>query len=232
MPVCSGCLAEPEPFEAEHFCVACRTPFRNAFPLDEEGRCGLCRRGLTGYDAAYSYGAYEGRLRGLIHLYKYGRIETLAGPLANLLAAAYPRDQRFDLIAPVPLHWRRRWQRGFNQAELLARRLGERLGIPARGVLRRRRPTRSQSGLSNAARRANVAGAFELKARTGVRGLRVLLVDDVLTTGASAGACARALKQAGARHVAVLSVARADRRFPAGRGTTVPGPDSFALGAP
>src|SRR5271169_1858413 len=78
VPVCRACLAKPEPMAAEHFCVSCRTPFLNRFPLDDEGRCGLCRRGLSGFDAAYSFGAFETELRELIHLFKYGRVQTLA----------------------------------------------------------------------------------------------------------------------------------------------------------
>jgi len=116
IPVCRTCLKAPEPFSADYFCISCRTPFQNGFPLDSEGRCALCRSGLRGFDAAYCFGSYEGVLRELIHLYKYGRIPTLARPLADLLAAALPRDERFDAIVPVPLHSWRRWRRGFNQA--------------------------------------------------------------------------------------------------------------------
>ena len=99
----------------------CHTPFLNAFPLDANGRCGLCRRGLTGFDAAFSYGEYDGPLRKLIHLFKYGRLKPLALPLGKLLASALPRDWRYDLVVPMPLHWRRGWERGFNQSELLAK---------------------------------------------------------------------------------------------------------------
>ena len=94
IPVCRRCLKAPEPFSADYFCISCRTPFQNGFPLDSEGRCALCRSGLRGFDAAYCFGSYEGVLRELIHLYKYGRIPTLARPLADLLAAALPRDER------------------------------------------------------------------------------------------------------------------------------------------
>ena len=198
---------------ADYFCVACRSPFQNRFPLDEEGRCTFCRLGLRGFDAAYSYGAYESTLRELIHLFKYGGIQTLAGPLGDCLATALPRDQRFDLVVPMPLHWLRRWQRGFNQSALLAKEISRRSGIPLVHCVRRRRPTAPQAGLSNAKRRANVAGAFLVKRNRPVNGLRVLLVDDVMTTGATAGACASALKKAGARHVALLTLARADRRL-------------------
>jgi ComF family protein len=149
----------------------------------------------------------------LIHLLKYGRIRTLSRPLGNLLAAAFPREERFDAIVPMPLHWRRHWRRGFNQSALLAGELGRRFGLPVIRAVRRTRPTAPQAGLTNAKRRANVAGAFAVSRRTSVAGLRLLLVDDVMTTGATASACSRALKSAGARYVASLSLARADRRL-------------------
>lgn len=204
---------------AEFFCVSCRTPFQNAFPLDFEGRCALCRSGLRGFDAAYCYGAYEGVLRELIHLYKYARVKTLARPLGDLLSAALPRDERFDAVTPVPLHWTRQWSRGFNQSELLAREIARRSGLPLLGGLRRVRSTPAQAGLSNTARRRNVAAAFRCSGgvRKRLEGQRILLVDDVMTTGATAAACALALKRAGASRVAALTVARADRRAPASR---------------
>ncbi len=217
--------------EAEHFCVCCRTPFLNAYPLDEQGRCGLCRRGLNGYDAAYSFGSYEGTLRELVHLFKYGRIHTLSRPLGEMILSAFPRDERFDVIVPMPLHWLRRWRRGFNQAELLARVIGTRTGIPVLRAVRRRRATASQAGLSNAQRRTNVAGAFSVKPRAIVRGCRALLVDDVLTTGATASACALTLKRAGAAYVAVLTLARTDRRAFAEPLRSGTGPESLAVGA-
>jgi ComF family protein len=219
IPVCRGCLKAPDPFRAEYFCISCRTPFQNGFPLDTEGRCALCRSGLRGFDAAYSFGAYETVLRDLIHLYKYGKVQTLARPLGNLLLQALPRDERFDAIVPVPLHWRRRWGRGFNQSELLAREVNRRTAIPVVAALRRVRHTAVQAGLSNSTRRHNVTGAFVCgpgKAARRIEGRRLLLIDDVMTTGATAAACGAALKRAGAARVALLTVARADRRF--GRG--------------
>jgi ComF family protein len=202
---------------AEFFCVSCRTPFVNAFPLDAEGRCPLCRAGLRGFDAAYCFGAYEGTLRELIHLYKYGRIETLSRPLGDLLAAAIPLDERFDAVTPVPLHWRKQWQRGFNQSELLARAIARRRGIAVVSALWRARSTQVQAGLSNSERRKNVAAAFRCR-RAGqtLTGQRVLLIDDVMTTGSTAAACARALKQAGAARVVLATVARVDRRLERG----------------
>jgi ComF family protein len=167
---------------------------------------------LLSFDAAYSFGAYEGRLRELIHLFKYSRVRPLARPLGSYLASAIPRDQSFDVVVPVPLHWRRLWERGFNQSDLLARAVARRYGAPVVRALRRRRATATQAGLTNARRRANVAGAFAVKRARAVSGRRVLLVDDVMTTGATASACAGALKRAGSRYVAVLALARVDRR--------------------
>lgn len=214
VPVCRACLAEPEPFLAECFCQSCRTPFANACALDERGVCGLCRRGLRGFDAAYCFGSYDGALRDLIHIYKYGRVKTLCRPLGALLAKGLPLDERFDVMTPAPLHWSKRWQRGFNQSELLARELRRRRGLTLVNALRRVRPTKAQAGLSNTARRRNVAGAFEIRERYAplVQGKRVLVVDDVLTTGATGAACALALKRAGAARVAILTLARVDRR--------------------
>jgi ComF family protein len=173
--------------------------------------------GIRGFDAAYSFAAYEGVPRKLIHLYKYGRIRTLARPLADFLARAMPLNERFDCIVPVPLHWLREWKRGFNQSDLLARGLSRRSEIPVVKALKRSRSTKTQAGLSNHARRRNVTNAFRARP---VEGKRILLIDDVMTTGATATACALALKRAGAARVAVLTVARADRRLPDAR--TVP----------
>lgn len=223
IPVCRGCLAAPAPLEAEYFCVACRTPFANSYPLDESGRCGLCRLGVNRFDAAYSFGAYEGTLRKLIHLFKYGRIQTLARPLGGFLGSSIPAGETFDAVVPMPLHWWRRWRRGFNQAELLAREVARRCGVDVVNAVHRAHATSSQAGLSHSKRRENVAGAFKVRRPERVRGLRVVLVDDVMTTGATANACAAALKRAGARRVTLLTLARVDRRYALPAGTVFAG---------
>jgi len=217
IPVCARCLREPAPLTAEYFCVACRIPFLNRSPLDESGRCALCRQGFSGFDAVFSYGSYEGTLRKLIHLFKYAGVQPLARPFGEFLARALPRDQprdqQFDAIVPMPLHWRRHLGRRFNQSALLAREVAKRWNIPVTDPVRRGRATAFQAGLTNAKRRANVAGAFKMKRGRRLDGMHVLLVDDVLTTGATAAACARVLKRAGAKRVTVLALARTDRRM-------------------
>ncbi len=142
-------------------------------------------------------------------------MKPLARPLARFLERAIAVDERFDAVAAVPLHWRRKWERGFNQAELLARHVAARRNIPLVNVLRRKRPTQMQASLAMAGRRRNVAGAFMLRAGANVSGQRILLIDDVMTTGATASACATVLKRAGAKSVSLATLARVDRRWSA-----------------
>lgn len=211
--MCAECLRAPQPFLAEHFCAACGTPFLNPYPLDAAGLCGLCRTGSLGFDAAYCYGVYDGALRKLIHLFKYSRVRSLDKHLSAYLALALPRGREFDAVVPVPLHWRKRWARGFNQSELLARFIAQRYSLSVVPALRRRQATAAQAGLTNAARRQNVAHAFAMRAGGRVDGKRILLIDDVMTTGATAAACARVLRRAGAVSVTLVALARVDRRW-------------------
>jgi ComF family protein len=195
--------------------------------LDETGQCALCRLGLNGFDEVFSAGVYDGALRKLIHLFKFEGVRPLARPLAGFLRQALPRERRLDMIVPMPLHWRRRWSRGFNQSQLLAREIGRRWNVPVRKLVRRKRATAPQAGLTSAQRRKNVQGAFEAKKPARLQGMSVLLIDDVLTTGATASACARALKRAGAAHVSLLTLARRDRTAGVDSGT---GPARPSLG--
>ena len=176
----------------------------------------VCRSGLRGFDRATCFGFYEGTLRSLIHLYKYSGMKPLARPLARYLDRAIAVDERFDAITAVPLHWRKKWQRGFNQSELLARQIASNRNLPLIDVLRRKRPTEVQASLAVAGRRRNVAGAFTLRPGVNVSGKRILLIDDVMTTGATAGSCAAVLKRAGAKSVSLAALARVDRRWGAG----------------
>jgi ComF family protein len=213
VPVCAECLESPAPLESEYFCTSCNTPFANGFPLDDRGLCAACRSGLRGFDRAASFGFYEGNLRALIHLYKYSGMRPLARPLAGFLERAIPIDDGFDAVVAVPLHWRRKLDRGFNQAELLARHIAAKRRLPLVNALRRERPTAVQAGLAMAGRRRNVAGAFRAHPRADVKGKRILLIDDVMTTGATASACAAVLKRVGAKSVSLATLARVDRRW-------------------
>jgi ComF family protein len=139
-------------------------------------------------------------------------MKPLAGPLADYLSRAIPLDDSFDAVVPMPLHWRRRFQRGFNQAAVLAKDVAQRRRIPLLNAVRRVRATATQTGLTNAQRRENVRGAFRAGRGRPLEGLRILLVDDVMTTGATGSACAAALKRAGAKSVTLLTLARVDRR--------------------
>lgn len=182
------------------------------YPLDEHDLCTICRESLVNFDTAYSFGSYEGPLRQLIHLFKYGKVESLAKPLSRLLARSLPQNESFDCIIAMPMHWRKHWERGFNQAELLARPIARRYGLKLSSNLRRARYTKSQAGLTEPQRRENLRGSFRLRRPEEISGRRILLVDDVFTTGATLRAAAVALKSAGAARVSALTLARVDLR--------------------
>ena len=182
------------------------------YPLDEHDLCTVCRESLVNFDTVYSFGSYEGPLRKLIHLFKYGKVETLAAPLSRLLIRTLPLDQRFDVVVAMPMHWRKRWERGFNQAELLAKPVAKRYGVKLSTNLRRKRHAKAQAGLTEAQRLANAKDSFLIRRPEEISQKRVLLVDDVFTTGATLRAAAAALKKAGAAHVSALTLARVDRR--------------------
>jgi len=210
-------MAKPEAMSADYFCARCRTPFLSDRPLDDAGICRRCRSGLAGYDYAYSFGYYDGPLRKMIHHLKYASIAVLADPLGELMVRALPLDLQVDMIVPVPLHWRRRLWRGYNQCELLARPLESRLRVPLVRAIRKTRHTETQASSTPAERRSNLTGAFVLAGQQIVEGKRVLLVDDVLTTGATVMMCSALLRRGGAKSVTVLTLARVDRRPADGR---------------
>ena len=175
-------------------------------------RCPRCRRGLNPLGRGLSLGRHEGPLRQLVHELKYRGKRVVATRLAEQFLL---RDEVRALLepgcvlVPVPLHPRRRRQRGFNQSELMARAIARRCGRRlAAEALVRRTDTPSQTGLSAAARRANLRDAFLVRRRAALAGRVVVLVDDVFTTSATARACAQALRAAGAREVRVLTAAR------------------------
>jgi ComF family protein len=197
-PMCAACEAPLTHPLRSPVCPAC---WRAVARLPAPGEAG----GPLAFEAARSAGQYEGSLRAIIHAFKYDRRRALAAPLAAMMRdAGAALLEEADAVVPVPLHPWKRLTRGFNQADDLARHLGR----PVWRVLRRRRHGPPQAGLPAARRHANVRDAFA--ARSGrLRGATVVLVDDVMTTGATLDACGRVLLAAGARSVRALTVARA-----------------------
>jgi len=199
---------------AATYCPACG---RHAGPhtAGPDG-CVFCRRYPVPFDAAVRAGAYEGPLKTLILRCKYGPRASLATVLGRLLAerlALAGWTDRVERIVPVPLHWSRRVRRGFNQAVGVARELVRAVPGPGRvdrWTLGRTRPTAHQTGVSAARRRRNVRGAFRVRRGADLEGRTVLLVDDVMTSGATAAECTRVLKRAGAAQVYVAVAATAD----------------------
>lgn len=165
-------------------------------------------------DARYSALAYDGTAARLVRALKYGSVERAADVLGHYMLRALPGDA-YDSVVPVPLHKSRLRRRGFNQAALLSAYVSEHAGIPLLHALTRDKKTYTQTALMREMRRENVQGAFS--AMLPVKGLSLLLVDDVLTTGQTALACAEALKAAGAKRVALLAATRAGIPVEGGR---------------
>jgi ComF family protein len=198
-------------------CVICGDRLPSAQLLVGDGRCHGCRDFEPEFARAMSFGEYEGGLRGLVHLLKYESVlpvaSVLGGMMADTILELLPScGDSATLVVPVPLHKSKRRDRGFNQAELIARaavkRLPKRVEL-ATGVLVRHRATISQVGLTREQRIENMRGAFRVRDRQRLRGATVILVDDVMTTGTTLSECARVLKQAGAERVFAATVARA-----------------------
>jgi ComF family protein len=185
---------------------------------DSGTRCLLCQRLDPPFERAVAYGSYDGGLRDLIHVLKFQQVRPAAAVLGRMLAETIANlEQAMPVgaivVVPVPLHTHKQAQRGFNQAEMIARSALKQLSRPKRfelctGVLLRRRETGSQIGLTRHQRRENLRGAFAVSDPTRLLNRDVLLVDDVYTTGTTASECARVLRHAGAARVWVATVAR------------------------
>lgn len=205
--LCAGCQGEivrPEGW----LCQDCGRPLP-----DGGAHCFFCRKSRDSHVVTIrAAGLYKGPLKSAVLRFKFQGELAWRKPLGRLLAETWTRHSEVcqaDLILPVPLHWRRKITRGYNQSELLARELRRFTELPVgQGVLRRARATRPQYGLSRKERLENMSRAFSVHRPELVRRKRVLLVDDVCTTGATLRECAKALRRSGAKDVAALVLAR------------------------
>jgi ComF family protein len=194
---CPDCWARLEPVQPP-FCPQCGLPAPAI-----EGLCGACRLGERSFDFARAALNFNDAARELIHHLKYAGRVSLAGTLGGFLKDCLDREPfQGGVLVPTPLYRSRQRERGFNQAELLAQRLGRPVEC---GLVRRRKNTPSQTGLTRAQRAANLRGAFEVRGRAPES---AIVLDDVYTTGATANEIAKTLKRAGTRRVELLTVAR------------------------
>ncbi len=231
--------APPQAFSTRmtpFFCPTCRDDFTcmdrpvcsrcgKSLESRDDGKpvCDVCRRRPTHVGRVRAWGIYDGSLKTALHQLKYRSKTQLARPLGELLFSAFLRywpDMDIDLVVPVPLHRRKFRQRGFNQAYLLIRQWPDLAAkwsrwLPEKmiqkSVLKRIRATDTQVGMNRGTRRTNLRHAFAMAAGSNVGGKRILLVDDVLTTGATADACAGVLRHAGAARIDVLTLAQTIR---------------------
>jgi ComF family protein len=203
-------------------CAGCGRPFESDLAaLGAEPLCLACRKGMYAFDRARSYAKYSDNVIKAITLLKYEKLTRLGNWFASRLEEkirSEPEIFAIDLVVPVPLHHARQRERGYNQAEVIARPLARTLGLPLRRILVRKKPRPPKLLLSRRERWESVRGAFATRPGANVDNLRVLLLDDVCTTGATLDSCSRTLKLAGAKSVVGLTVARV--------------PMSGALGAP
>jgi len=216
--LCEACMAELNFLARAAACHACGAPL--ALP---DAPCAFCKgRGIPNFDRILRLGIYEDPLRTLIHQFKYHHKWTIGEHLADwLLQQEHVKGllTQTDCLAPVPLHRWRQFTRGFNQAEVLARRLSKKCRLPMVHPARRAINTKTQIHLhGRALRMENLRGAFELKNPDTIRGRHVVIIDDVMTTGATLRTFARTLRRAKPASLCAIVVAVAD---PTGRGFEV-----------
>ncbi len=208
--LCDSCDAKA-PRVKPPFCNSCSEPFPG--DITETFSCANCAHRRLYFESAVASYRSRGIVRDLVHQFKYGRQIHLRRPIASWLSATLddPRLQgrRFDMVVPVPLHPARKRERGFNQAELIAELLCASAALTMATPLERIRYTTTQTVFDRAERMENLRDAFRLRKKSDVRGLRVLLIDDVLTTGSTLSECARVLKAGGAISVHAATAARA-----------------------
>jgi ComF family protein len=213
IPICHRCL-DGFARVPEKICSVCGLPMADAAAVPGDLlKCSACRLETYAFERARSYALYEDHAIRAVLLLKFERIDPLAKWFAERLAEIYSRNQEMfeaDVVVPVPLHREREKERGYNQAELLSKPVAKILKLPHQGVLLvRKRPRPAKLVLTLRERWAAVRGAFEIRPGSQVDNRRVLLLDDVMTTGATLDACSKALRDAGAKSVVALTVARA-----------------------
>ena len=191
--LCFSCLREMTDSDALSRCSRCGESvglFQTTDP------CAWCRKKKLRFDEVVVFGTYRDRLRTMICQLKYNRNTTVAKPLASLLLSVIPDPPFADIVIPVPLHWTRRLSRGFNQSELIAKQIAKQHSLSfSSQILIRKERTKPQIGLSMTRRKSNVSNAFAVRNKEMITGRAILLIDDVLTTGATASACANVLKK-------------------------------------
>ncbi|MGH9723787.1 MAG: ComF family protein [Candidatus Acidiferrales bacterium] len=213
IPICKDCLDSFVPI-GPPMCARCGRPFVSPMAAEaDRPLCRLCRAEKYGFDSARSFAQYDEKLTAAILLLKYEEIHSLGKWFAARLREVMAADEdvlRADVVVPVPLHPDRLRERGYNQAEMIAAPLARQLNLKLRAyLLVRTIPRPPRLHLSRRERWESVRGAYAISKGVQVDNLRILLVDDVMTTGATLDACARALKRAGAAKVFALTVGRA-----------------------
>jgi len=209
LPLCGTCMVKAD-FAGDMMCPRCGAGV--ARDPEEMRMCPKCHDLKLNFKRAMSLAFYEGPMGEVVRALKFRGRRALAKPLGQMLATILRRQdftQHLDVIVPVPIHWRRRFKRGFNQSELIARHIARVLDLPVdRDSLRRIRHTKPQTHLSRGERLSNLKGAFRIRRPDAIKGRNVLLVDDVMTTGGTMTECAREIRKAGAGQIFVAVAAR------------------------
>ncbi len=204
--LCPHCREQLPHLELFPFlCSCCALPLKSAAPF-----CGHCLERRPAFSSSCIAFSYEYPLDFLIHQFKYRHQLTSGKLLGELLVEACRQAERPDFLVPAPIHWRKRWQRGFNQTELLARQLAKSLQLPVVNALRQTRYHESQKGLGRQQRQKNLRQSLAIrdKNRQKIQGAQIALIDDVVTTTATARALSELLLNAGAQRVDIWALAR------------------------
>lgn len=210
---CNACWAQMQ-FVEPPWCEMCGTPLRSAFSSDADGSevCDACAKAPPRYGKLRTIAFYEAALQEAIHLFKFEKRTGLAKPLIQLMLAHLPDDCRIEdyhFILPIPIHKKRLRERGFNQSRLLAEGIAKAKGVPiATDIFVRHKNTKAQSSLAGRERQENITDAFELRKPDAIFGKRLLLIDDVFTTGATIREAVKELWNADPGEIDVLTLAR------------------------